>query len=240
MGKGSLCNLNNHCKSRFLVRITDIFKRSLFKGFAGCCGKPGKGKVHAFYYIRKRDIPLCVLCICLNLWSSWMRQASPPCKLIKRISKSYIQSLSKDPVPSSHIRNNLGIGSAYVKNNRILCKCSPDTYFNMGMKAPDGSTMWGKFVFREIKAPERMVFVNSFSDEAGGVTRHPLHMSWPLTLLTTFTFDEQPGGKTKFTTRWQTLDATAEEQKTFDSNHDSMQKGWTGTIDQLAAYLAKQ
>ena len=113
--------------------------------------------------------------------------------------------------------------------------------YHYGLKAPDGSPMWGKFVFREIAAPERMVFVcNSFSDEAGGTTRHPLHMSWPLELMTTFTFEEQPGGKTKFTIRWQAYNATDEEQKTFDANHDSMRQGWSGTIDQLDAYLAKQ
>ena len=112
-------------------------------------------------------------------------------------------------------------------------------FYHYGMKAPDGTPMWGKFVYREIVPQERMVFVNSFSDEAGGVTRHPGHMSWPLEMLTTFTFEEQPGGKTRFTTRWQALNATAEEQKTFDTNHDSMRVGWTGTLDQLEAYLGK-
>jgi uncharacterized protein YndB with AHSA1/START domain len=111
--------------------------------------------------------------------------------------------------------------------------------YHYGMKAPDGTPMWGKFVFREIVPPARMVFVNSFSDAAGGTTRHPLHMSWPLEMLTTFTFEELPGGKTRLTTRSQALNATAEEQKTFDSNHDSMRMGWGGTLDQLSAYLAK-
>jgi uncharacterized protein YndB with AHSA1/START domain len=46
--------------------------------------------------------------------------------------------------------------------------------YHYGMIAPDGSPMWGKFVFREIVAPERMVFVNSFSDEAGGTVSHGL------------------------------------------------------------------
>jgi len=41
-----------------------------------------------------------------------------------------------------------------------------------------------------------------------------------------------------FDARWQTLDATPEEQKTFDTMHDSMTQGWGGTMDQLAAYLA--
>ena len=59
--------------------------------------------------------------------------------------------------------------------------------YHYGMRAPDGSTMWGRFVYREIVRPERIVLVNSFSDEAGGVTRHPGHMDWPLEMVTTFT-----------------------------------------------------
>ena len=38
-----------------------------------------------------------------------------------------------------------------------------------------------------------MVFINSFSDEAGGITRHPWPLTWPLEMLTIFTFEEQPG-----------------------------------------------
>jgi uncharacterized protein YndB with AHSA1/START domain len=108
-----------------------------------------------------------------------------------------------------------------------------------GMTAPDGAPMWGKFVYREIAPPERMVFVNSFSDEAGGTTRHPGHRDWPLEMLTTFTFEELPGGRTRFATQWRPLNATPAEQKTFDANHDSMRMGWTGTLDRLEAYLAK-
>jgi len=114
----------------------------------------------------------------------------------------------------------------------------PGGTYHYGMKAPNGSAMWGKFVFREIVAPERMVFINSFSDEAGGVTRHPGSALWPLEMLSTFTFEEQ-GGKTKVTIRWAPHNATDEERKTFDAGHDSMRQGWGGTMDQLAAYLAK-
>jgi uncharacterized protein YndB with AHSA1/START domain len=110
--------------------------------------------------------------------------------------------------------------------------------YHYGMKAPDGSPIWGKFVFREIVAPERMVFINSFSDEAGGTTRHPMNMAWPLEMLSIFTFEEQPGRKTKVTIRWSPHDATAEERKTFDAGRDSMRQGWGGTLDQLADYLA--
>jgi uncharacterized protein YndB with AHSA1/START domain len=97
--------------------------------------------------------------------------------------------------------------------------------------------MWGLFRFREIVPPERMVLVDLFSDETGGITRHPLHQDWPLEMRTTFTFEELPGRKTRFTTRWQAHNATPKEQTTFDANHDSMRMGWTGTLDQLTAYL---
>jgi uncharacterized protein YndB with AHSA1/START domain len=63
--------------------------------------------------------------------------------------------------------------------------------------------------------------------------------TWPLEMRSTFAFEEEPGGKTKLTIRWAPHNATAEEQKTFDAGHDNMQQGWGGTLDQLAAYLAK-
>jgi uncharacterized protein YndB with AHSA1/START domain len=99
--------------------------------------------------------------------------------------------------------------------------------------------MWGKFVYREIVPQERLVFLNSFSDEAGGITRHPGHGKWPLQMLSTFTFEDAPGGKTKFTVRWAPYNATAEEEETFEDGRDSMRAGWTGTMEQLEAYLAK-
>jgi uncharacterized protein YndB with AHSA1/START domain len=115
----------------------------------------------------------------------------------------------------------------------------PGGAYHYGMRTPDGRVMWGKFVYRDIAAPERLVWVNSFSDEAGGITRHPLSPTWPLEMLTTVTFENEPGGKTKLTIRWSPINPTAEEQKTFDAGHDSMRQGWGGTLDQLGAYLAR-
>ena len=66
-----------------------------------------------------------------------------------------------------------------------------------------------------------------------------LRPTWPLELLTVFTFEEQPGGKTKFTLSWSPHNATEEERKTFDAGRTSMNQGWSGTLEQLEAYLAK-
>jgi uncharacterized protein YndB with AHSA1/START domain len=98
--------------------------------------------------------------------------------------------------------------------------------------------MWGKFVYREIAAPGRIVLVNSFSDEDGGLTRHPFAPTWPLEMLSTATFIEQEG-KTKLTVEWSPLNPTDEERKTFEGSHDGMKQGWTGTFEQLEAFLAK-
>lgn len=111
--------------------------------------------------------------------------------------------------------------------------------FHYGMQNPDGQLMWGRMIYREISPPERIVFINSFSDETGGLGRHPLAPQWPLQMLSIFTFEDAPGGKTKFTVHWSPYEATAEEQAVFDAGHDSMTMGWSGTLERLEAYLPK-
>ena len=59
----------------------------------------------------------------------------------------------------------------------------PGGSFHYCMATPDGHEMWGKFVYREIVSPEKIVLVNFFSDEAGGINRHPMSETWPLYML---------------------------------------------------------
>ena len=115
---------------------------------------------------------------------------------------------------------------------------NPGGMFHYCLQSPDGSEMWGKFVYREIVAPEKIVLVNSFSDEDGGVTRHPFSPTWPLEMLSTTTLAEEQG-RTTLTILWSPLNATEPERDTFDSAHESMKQGWSGTFEQLADYLAK-
>ena len=114
----------------------------------------------------------------------------------------------------------------------------PGGTYHYGLRAPNGQAMWGKFVYREIVPSERLVVITSFSDEKGGTIRHPGHQSWPLEMRSIFTFEDVPGGKTKFTVRWAPHNATEAEVETFDSNRNSMTQGWSGTFEQLEAYLA--
>jgi uncharacterized protein YndB with AHSA1/START domain len=112
----------------------------------------------------------------------------------------------------------------------------PGGIFHYCLCAPDGKEIWGKFIYREIVPPQKLVLVNSFSDEDGGVTRHPFSETWPLEMLTTTTLIER-AGKTILTIEWVPFNATDEELKTFDAMRDSMTQGWTGTFAQLDEFL---
>jgi uncharacterized protein YndB with AHSA1/START domain len=112
----------------------------------------------------------------------------------------------------------------------------PGGMFHYCLRSPQGQEMWGRFVYREIVPNERLVYLNSFSDPESGVSRHPLHKDWPLQLLSTVTFSEKDG-KTTVTIHWVPYEATEPERETFERGKDSMQAGWTGTLDQLEAYL---
>jgi uncharacterized protein YndB with AHSA1/START domain len=112
----------------------------------------------------------------------------------------------------------------------------PGGTYHYCLRAPDGSDMWGRMAFREIARPGRLVWVNSFSDEKGGVARHPGHEAWPLELLTTLTLEEK-GGKTTVRIEWMPIGASESELRTFDENRPSMTMGWSGSLDQLDAVL---
>ena len=66
----------------------------------------------------------------------------------------------------------------------------PGGIFHYRMETADGGEIWGKMVYREITPRDRIVFLNSFSDEAGGTTHHPMAPTWPLEMLSIFTFED--------------------------------------------------
>jgi len=115
----------------------------------------------------------------------------------------------------------------------------PGGIFHCGMRSFEGFKMWGKYTYHEVVAPERLVFVHTFSNEAGSVARHPIVPTWPMETLTKITFEEEPGDKTKMTVHWSAHNPTEVERKTFDTSHAALKMTWNGTFDQLAAYLAK-
>lgn len=113
----------------------------------------------------------------------------------------------------------------------------PGGIFHYSMQAASGEKMWGRFIYREITFPERIVFINSFSNEAGEITRAPFSEIWPLEILNILTLTEQDG-KTTLTLRGTPLNANPDEQEIFNNMHESMAQGFGATFDQLSEYLA--
>jgi uncharacterized protein YndB with AHSA1/START domain len=118
----------------------------------------------------------------------------------------------------------------------------PGGLYHYGMKAPDGSISWGKQTFLEVEPPRngvaRLVAIVSFSDASQGVTRHPMAATWPLQTLATSTFTAM-GQNTRLHLKWQACNASGDEQAMFNGAHAGMMQGWSGTMAQLAEYLAK-
>lgn len=113
----------------------------------------------------------------------------------------------------------------------------PGGVFHYWLEAPAGGKMWGRFVFREIAAPERLVFVSSFSDENGGLIRHPMSATWPLEVFNVLTLTERDG-RTTLTLRGGPINASEIERQTFQENRGNLRQGFAGTWSQLDAYLA--
>lgn len=113
----------------------------------------------------------------------------------------------------------------------------PGGVMHYAMRTPDGSLMWGKWVYREIVRPERLEYIQLFSDESGAVTRHPFAPEWPLEMLSTVTLEEN-AGKTTMTIRWSPQNPTESERATFNAAQAQMQQGWNGMFEKFAAYLA--
>ena len=114
--------------------------------------------------------------------------------------------------------------------------------FHYAMTWPGAPDMWGKFVYARIVPQQRIEFVNSFSDESGNITRAPFAglENWPLQVHNTVTFAEirdEKGIKTTIDLRGGPINALAVERAQFAGFFDSMNQGFGGTFDQLAAYL---
>ncbi len=115
----------------------------------------------------------------------------------------------------------------------------PGGFFHYAMHfSNDVPPMWGRFMYREITAPERLVWLNSFSNEGCGVTRAPFDQAIPLEIQNTVTFEERQGS-TIVKLQARPHGASDAEFKVFEGMFASLAGGYGGTLDQLHDHLAK-
>lgn len=102
----------------------------------------------------------------------------------------------------------------------------PGGALRITMRGPDGVMIPTYGTFREVVAPERIVFISTaFEDEDGNPQ---------LEVLNTVTFVEEAGGKTRLTLRAVVVRGTAEVAASLAG----MEEGWGASLDRFAAEVA--
>lgn len=104
--------------------------------------------------------------------------------------------------------------------------------------AADGTEMFSKFVFRTVEPMRRLEWIHGFADASGNRARAPFAPLFPLELLSRIDFSDEGAG-TRIDLSWEPMGASAEECAFFASMMSSMQGGWSGSFEQLDAYLAE-
>ena len=99
------------------------------------------------------------------------------------------------------------------------------------MQAPDGTKYWSTGIYEEIVPHERLVYTDSFADEAGNAvpaSHYGMGDDIPFAMTVTVTFEDL-GGKTKMTLRHEGLPPGEMSEMTV--------AGWNGSFDKLAESL---
>ncbi len=102
---------------------------------------------------------------------------------------------------------------------------------------PQMGTTYTLALWREVKPHHRIVWEQSFADEAGEKTRPGFFPAWPLTLLTEVDFEDF-GERTRVTLRWTPIEGSDEDLAEFARQMTSMEQGWGGSFAKLEAFLS--
>lgn len=104
-----------------------------------------------------------------------------------------------------------------------FCKMDvrPDGIWRVCMRSPEGTDHWLRCAYREVVEPERLAFTWAWED-ADGLPGHEM--------LVTVDFVEQEDGRTKLVVHQAVFPS--------DEARDAHGRGWTGTLERLAEYLA--
>lgn len=128
-----------------------------------------------------------------------------------------------------------GPAGCQVKVHRLEFR--PGGFFHYEMRFDGAPSMWGRFTYRDIVQPERIEWLNSFSNERCGIARAPFSAVCPLEILNTVTFSEDRPGHTTVRLRAVPFGENDAERAFFLALHPSLEQGYGGTLDQLAAHL---
>ena len=155
---------------------------------------------------------------------------------IKRVFKAPCERVWRAWSEAEQLKHWWGPKGCSVEVRRLEFR--PGGFFHYAMKFAGEPTMWGRFNYREMVVAERIVWLNSFSNEKCGITRAPFSELCPLEIENSVTFKEDAGATTVLL-RAQPFGEAEEERRYFEELQPSLEQGYGGTFEQLADYLAK-
>lgn len=163
-----------------------------------------------------------------------MSAARPPVFSIAREFEAPLERVWKAHSEASQLKEWWGPKGSKIGVERLEFR--PGGIFHYVMRYSTGAEMWGRFVYREIEAPRRIRWINSFSNASAGITRAPFSPVCPLEMENVVELTDG-GGRTTLHLTSTPLGATEEEMKFFADLFPSLEQGFGGTYDQLAAFL---
>ena len=107
------------------------------------------------------------------------------------------------------------------------------------MTAPNGHEMWLLTKYEEVNPPERLVFRQYISNEAGDILPNTQMPNWPKEMRVTIQLEEMGNSKTKLQLIWEPVNPTQEEAAVFEASRAQHGSGWNAGLDQLVIYLTK-
>ncbi len=157
--------------------------------------------------------------------------------VINRTFDSDIKTIFEMWTNPKHFAHWMGPTGSSLQFLRSDIKPGGSTFYSM---SGEGFKMYGNTNYLEIEKPNRIVYTQQFCDENEKISRHPMAPTWPETMLTVVTFEEESLHKTRITLTWEPHgSATKEEIAAFVNERSGMTQGWTGSFDKLEQYLEK-
>jgi uncharacterized protein YndB with AHSA1/START domain len=129
-------------------------------------------------------------------------------------------------------------GPVECKNSVVSLDFRVGGIFHFKMEN-NGQVSYGRFLFRDIQAPDMLEFTNAFADEQANVVKAPFDIQLPNEILYRMVFTEKEG-KTTINMTGTPVYASPEQDAGFQSISEDMQKGFGATFDQLQFYLRHQ
>lgn len=102
-----------------------------------------------------------------------------------------------------------------------------------------GRSQFERIEYTEVRPPERLVWLHSVADADWNVIANPMMPAWPRTLLTTVTFEQEDGGRTRLRLTWAPHQAAEAEAAAFAGAMQGLDKGWGAGMDLIVELLAE-